>query len=170
MTHLVELVLGIGNHVTLQWSTSIGLCNLQRIEGEDLTLGVLTSEVLCLSTPAEFALCREDLAGDIGIDDLVDISGVTGVGITNNSESLWNGLEDGEQRVLLQCLCLCLGIHHLVILLGKFGSQVRRVGSCRVSNGCRVGSSGSCRVSRFYLTTCGGIFLVQLCEQGINLL
>lgn len=90
MTHLVELVLGIGDDITLQWSTAVGLGNLQRIKSEDLALGVLT-EVFCLGSPAQLTLSGEDLSGDVAVDDFVDISGIAGVGIADNSESWGTG-------------------------------------------------------------------------------
>ncbi len=171
MTHLVEVVLGRGDNVTLQRSTAAGLGNLQGIQGEDITLGILATEVLSLGTPAQLALSRQHLTGNLAVDDLVDISGVTGIGITDDGQSLRNGLEYGEQRILLQRLSLGLDIALLDILLGQFGSQV----SGRSSSGSSIYGSGvsgsSQRVSNHgSLATLGSVLLVQLSQQRIDFL
>ena len=165
MTHLVELVLGIGNHVTLQWSTSVRLSNFQCIECKDVAMGVLT-EVLCLGTPTELTLCGQYLTGYVGINHLVHVGGITGVGITNDSQSLGNGLEHSEQWILLQRLSLGLGIHDLIVLLGQFGSQVVGLNSSGI-DGCRIGSNG---IIGSYTSLNSSILLVELSQQRINLL
>ena len=51
MTILVELVLGVGDYVTLQRSATRRLCHLKSVKLEDLTLLV---EVGSLGTPEQF--------------------------------------------------------------------------------------------------------------------
>ena len=104
MTHLVEVVLRRGDNVTLQWSTAVRLSNLQGIQGEDVTAGVLATEILRLSTPAQLTLSRQDGSSNLRVDNLIHLSSIAGISITYDSQTLWNGLEDGKQRISLQSL------------------------------------------------------------------
>ena len=152
MTHLVEVVLRRGNHVTLQRSTATGLGNLQGIQGKDVTLGILTTEVLSLGTPAQLALSRQYLTGNLAIDDFVDVCGITSV----------------------QSLSLGLDIALLQVLLGQLGSQVSgRSGSSNSinsSSSSRVSCDSQCVSNYRSLATQGSILLVQLGQQRIDFL
>ena len=67
-------------------------------------------DVLCalnrLSRPQELNIRRDNLLSLLTVDELVNLSGVTLMSITHGREGLsLNRLEDGEQRILLLCLC-----------------------------------------------------------------
>ena len=84
----------------------------------------LTAEVLGLGTPAQLQFCGQYGLGNVRVDDLVHISCVTAIGITDDSQRLaLSGLEYGEQGVLLLSLFLSLLVLGIV-LLAQLGSQV----------------------------------------------
>ena len=85
MTILVELVLGICDHVTLQRSASRRFCHLQCMKLEDFTLLV---KVGSLGAPQQFHVAWQYALCNFRIDNLVNLCSVACSGISNNAEAL----------------------------------------------------------------------------------
>ena len=133
MAHLVEVILGTGNHVTFQRSTSVRLGNLQCVESEHVAMGAC-AKVLGLCAPAQFQLSRKNLLCHFRIYDLVDISSIAGKSITYNGKTLsLNGLEHCEERVLLFGFFLSLGID--LVALGQLSTE-RRCDCSSINSSC----------------------------------
>ncbi len=117
MSEVVELVLGVYYHVTLQRCAARGGSDAQCVQFKDV-LGA----VHWLCAPKELHVRGDDLLGHFAVDGLVDVGGVTLVSVAHSRERLsLYGLEDGEEWVLFLCLGegLLVGLFAVGSLLGR---------------------------------------------------
>ena len=175
---MVELVAGIGDHITLEGSTARGAGDLDGIETIDVLGG---KTVLRLSTPEELAVGGDDLAGQFGVDDLIDLGGVAHVGIAyERQRTVASGLQHSEQRVLLLSLghlslgvgsnasLVLIGVHlELVLCLGSVSLGAIGLGrlSLHLFGGRLVGLSGAIGLHATLVSHTG----VELCQEGNDL-